>query len=207
MYRGSSGELRFTNAGASWICIDNTAIFVGSSGVANRGYAFSTTSDPYAATDFYLNRVASHVLAVQGPNATAMEMRVIGDGSTMSKYLSLLHNGTDSIISSATGAVKVTTGGLTIGSSGTNITAAYSASATLDFPSIAATGGTQDLTITVTGAATGDRVCLGLPAAPSAGVVFNAFVSAANTVTVRATNCTGGAIDPASASYSVQVFH
>ena len=92
----------------------------------------------------------------------------------------------------------------TIGS-GTQITAIYSASATLDFPNIAATGGVQDLTITVTGAATGNVVSIGLPPAPDAGVVFNAFVSASNTVTVRATNTTGAGIDPASASYRVQV--
>ena len=63
----------------------------------------------------------------------------------------------------------------------------------------------QDLTITVTGAATGNVVSIGLPPAPDAGVVFNAFVSASNTVTVRATNTTGAGIDPASASYRVQV--
>jgi hypothetical protein len=78
--------------------------------------------------------------------------------------------------------------------------------ATLDFPSIA--GALQDdLTITVTGAAVGDSVALSLPAAPTVGISFNAFVSAANTVTVRATNTTAVAIDPASATYSVLVFN
>lgn len=91
------------------------------------------------------------------------------------------------------------------GSNGTAADLIASASATLDFPSISASGGTQDLTITVTGASTGDVVQLGLPAAPSAGVVFNAWVSAANTVTVRATNATGSPIDPASATYRVAV--
>jgi hypothetical protein len=78
------------------------------------------------------------------------------------------------------------------------------ATATLDFPSIAAVN-VQDLTITVTGAAVGDAVFFSLPAAPNAGVVFNAWVSAANTVKIRATNVTAGAIDPASASYRVVV--
>ncbi|CAB4182632.1 SGNH_hydrolase domain containing protein [uncultured Caudovirales phage] len=77
--------------------------------------------------------------------------------------------------------------------------------ATLNFPSIAATGGTQDLTVTVTGATVGDSVQIGLPAAPSAGVTFNAWVSATDTVTIRATNATAGAIDPASATYRVTV--
>lgn len=79
------------------------------------------------------------------------------------------------------------------------------ATATLDFPSIAAAA-KADLTITVTGAAVGDAVFLGLPAAPAAGLVFNAFVSAANTVTVRASNTSSGAVDAASATYRAVVF-
>lgn len=77
--------------------------------------------------------------------------------------------------------------------------------ATLDFPSIAAAS-QADLTIAVAGAVVGDEVALGLPAAPAAGLVFNAFVSAANVVTVRATNVTAGAVDAASGAYSVTVF-
>lgn len=89
---------------------------------------------------------------------------------------------------------------------GTAIDLIVSAAATLDFPSIAANGGTQDLTITVTGASVGDVVYLGLPAAPDAGVVFNGWISATNTATIRATNTTtGGAIDPASATYRAAV--
>jgi hypothetical protein len=42
----------------------------------------------------------------------------------------------------------------------------------------------------VTGAAVGDEVIMALPAAPAAGLVFNAFVPATDTVTVRASNIT-----------------
>ncbi len=77
--------------------------------------------------------------------------------------------------------------------------------ATLDFGSIAA-GDQADLTITVTGAAVGDSVFLGLPAAPAAGLAWNAFVSAADTVTVRASNINlVTAVDPASAAYRVTI--
>ena len=76
--------------------------------------------------------------------------------------------------------------------------------ATLDFGSIAAAA-SEDKTIAVAGAAVGDTVALGLPAAPTAGIVFNVFVSATSTVTVRATNITAGAVDPASAGYTVMV--
>lgn len=78
------------------------------------------------------------------------------------------------------------------------------ASASLDFAAIAAAG-SADLTIAVPGAAVGDAVSLGLPAAPAAGLIFQAFVSADGTVTVRAMNITAGAVDAAAAAYRVTV--
>lgn len=78
------------------------------------------------------------------------------------------------------------------------------ATAALNFASIAAAA-SADLTITVTGAVVGASVHLGLPAAPTAGIIFQGFVSASNVVTVRATNITSGAVDPASATYRATV--
>lgn len=58
-------------------------------------------------------------------------------------------------------------------------------SATLDFPSTAS-GAVSDLTITVTGAAVGDVVSVGVPSGSvTATASFFAWVSATNTVTVR----------------------
>lgn len=88
--------------------------------------------------------------------------------------------------------------------SGTALTKMLSATATLDFGSIA-TLASEDLTVAVVGAAVGDAVHLGLPAAPAAGIAFNAFVSAADVVTVRAHNYTAGPVDPTSATYRVVV--
>lgn len=88
---------------------------------------------------------------------------------------------------------------------GSPIRAVMSATATIDFASIPAAG-TQTATVTVNGATANDIVVLGLPATVDAGVIFDARVSAANTVTVRAQNITAGAIDPASASYTLLVF-
>lgn len=82
--------------------------------------------------------------------------------------------------------------------------AGLTATANLNFPSIAAAA-SADLTIAVAGAAVGDTVSWGLASAPTAGIVFQAFVSAADTVTVRATNITGGAIDPAAQDIRVTV--
>jgi hypothetical protein len=92
-----------------------------------------------------------------------------------------------------------------ISGTGARLTSVLTNSAALDFASIAAAA-SEDLTITVTGAAVNDEVALGLPATPAAGLVFNAFVSAANTVTIRASNITAAAVDAASATYAVSVF-
>ena len=100
----------------------------------------------------------------------------------------------------------VSQNGFIAGTGSATITKVLTATASLNFPSISAAG-QQDLTITVTGAATGDEVILSLPAAPTAGLVFNAFVSAANTVTVRASNITASPIDPAAASFGVIVIN
>lgn len=77
--------------------------------------------------------------------------------------------------------------------------------ATLDFPSTSA-GGTQDLTITVTGAADGDVVSLGAPNGSVSSGMYFAWVSASNTVTVRYYNPTGGSINPTSGTFKVKVF-
>lgn len=64
-----------------------------------------------------------------------------------------------------------------------------------------------DLTITVTGAADGDVVSLGVPnASISANTCYTAWVSAANTVTVRFNNYDlVNSYDPASATFKVSV--
>jgi len=69
--------------------------------------------------------------------------------------------------------INQTTGAVTTGAT---LTKLLTATAALDFPSISAVS-QADLTITVTGAVVGDEVALALPAAPAAGIVFNAFVS------------------------------
>jgi len=78
-------------------------------------------------------------------------------------------------------------------------------SATLDFPSTL-TMLSADRTITVTGAALGDVVSLGVRnAADNANTRNSAWVSAAGTVTVRFNNYSSGTIDPASGLFKVFV--
>jgi len=106
---------------------------------------------------------------------------------------------------SATTARTVTLPNIT----GTLPIALISASTALDFGSIS-TGGFVDLTISLTGAATTDVVfvtCLNTAGrgATDGKLVFEAFVSATNTVTVRAHNPTSGSIDPASYNFKVAI--
>ncbi len=95
-------------------------------------------------------------------------------------------------------------GAIQVGSTGTLVTSILSATATLDFGSIGSNG-TETLTITVTGAVAGDSVFLGCPAGLDAGLVFCASVTAADTVTVRMHNSSGGSVDPASGTFRATV--
>lgn len=76
--------------------------------------------------------------------------------------------------------------------------------ATLDFSSISA-GAIGTATVSVDGAAGGDLVVLGPPSSIEAGLMWAGFVSADDTVTIRLHNTTGSPIDPASATWNIQV--
>ena len=78
------------------------------------------------------------------------------------------------------------------------------ATATLDFPGVAA-GGSQTLSVSVPGAAPGDAVQATPPSGFDARLTVHAYVSAGNTVTVRAGNPSAGEIDPASGTWRVTV--
>lgn len=77
-----------------------------------------------------------------------------------------------------------------------------SATATLDFPAIAAQS-QQTLTATLTGARVGDFAIIS--SADVSGVIFTAAVTANDTVTVYAKNYTAGSINPASQSFKITI--
>jgi len=78
------------------------------------------------------------------------------------------------------------------------------ATATLDFPSIAAES-CSDLTLAVPGAATGDGIAAGWPAGLEAGLLGTMRVSAANTVAVRLCNFSGATLNPAGGTFRATV--
>lgn len=79
------------------------------------------------------------------------------------------------------------------------------ATAVLDFGLIAA-GAVIALSLTVTGAAPGDAVAIGAPAALEGFLLWSGRVSAVDTVTIRLYNPTIGAIDPIAATWRATVF-
>jgi hypothetical protein len=112
-----------------------------------------------------------------------------------------------------TSSVTIKGGGLAVGTNASvaTITQIMRGSASLNFG--ATTGGTcDDLTLTVTGAADGDVVSVGVPnalASSDAAAAFDGFVSAGNTVDVRrcCSKLAGNCTDPAAATVNVIVYH
>lgn len=103
--------------------------------------------------------------------------------------------------STFSGPVK-STNGFIAGSDGTQITKILKGTVAVNLASLA-TVTAADLDITITGAVVGDTVILHPPAADmTAGLlVCQAWVAAADTVTVRVYNASGGTIDEASANW------
>jgi hypothetical protein len=105
---------------------------------------------------------------------------------------------------------RVTSTGISI-NSGTAITGHLSGTASLDFGATAA-GTCDSLTITVTGAADGDTVNLGIPTALAGSDTYQSFdgyVSSANTVTVKRCNLlnvTTALSNPAAATVRADVW-
>lgn len=76
----------------------------------------------------------------------------------------------------------------------------------LDFGSISANS-TSELTVTISGVTTsGWSVVVAPTSALDAGIMWAAYVSAADTVTVRLSNVTGSAIDPALTTFVIDCY-
>lgn len=92
-----------------------------------------------------------------------------------------------------------------IAGTGNTVTSVLTVTSTINFAAISANTTSDSSAITVTGAAVNDVVMVGPPAAIESGLVITGYVSAANSVKVRAANVTGSSIDPASGSFKVVV--
>lgn len=83
-----------------------------------------------------------------------------------------------------------------------------SVTATLDFTSTAAQT-SSEIGVTVTGAAIGDVVAIGIPESTGpnpSNCCYTAFVGATNQVRIRFNNYSSGALDPTSGTFKIKVF-
>nr|MBP9741604.1 hypothetical protein [Chitinophagaceae bacterium] len=133
-----------------------------------------------------------HVLA-SSTSASGGQIKLTGGGSRQSTP----ENGT---INNVSGNLEFVDGGVVY-----ILAKTLQKTSTLDFGSIASLS-TSTLTVTLTGAADGDLVYIGVPsAAYTAGLIFTARVSATDTVSIDCYNSTGSNIDPASASFKISI--
>jgi len=137
---------------------------------------------------------------------TGLTSLVQASSTRFSVFDTAYFGGTATTTINSAGAVSAQT--ITIGG-GTSITNHISATASLDFPVIGANS-CESLTITVTGAADGNTVALGVPnalASASSTLAFSGFVSAADTVTVRICQVAAQATsDPAAATVRADIW-
>lgn len=89
---------------------------------------------------------------------------------------------------------------------GTALKRHLTTTAVMDFGPVGANA-SFDIDVTLTGAAVGDTVAIGVdPASVVAGIAYTAWVNSANTVRVRCTNATTSTVDPASGTFRVSVW-
>lgn len=143
---------------------------------------------------------------------------VVGTLGLGSGNASIASNGTITGGDILCATLSVSGGNATIGSTGNAgvasltvaggapLTGLLSTTAVLDFPNTLAQT-SSDLTIAVGGAALGDTVSIGVPnASVMANSSYSAWVSAADTVTIRFTNAGALPRDPASGTFRATVF-
>jgi hypothetical protein len=139
-----------------------------------------------------------------------LELIYNGNNSTLSNIYSTKNNNIYLPDSSGTLTQRVAINGTTYNTAVNGVVDIgdlwLSGSDTLDFPSTGH-GNSADLTFTLTGAAEGDVVALGIPnASIVANGSFIAWVSATNTITVRFNNyASSGSSDPASGTFKIKV--
>lgn len=198
--RGIQGLSRVAGSGTGTI-----ATAVGVEGVAGmQNTAAGTITDAIGGR---FNCIKDGSVSGTITNAYGIKIDTVNQGGTNNFGLRI--TGAPSGGSNLNQAIRVDAGACYFGGSvaigaGTPITKVLAAGATLNFDLTALT--VQDLTITVTGAADGDVVALGVPnAAITTTVQYTAWVSAANTVTVRARTAAAGE-NPGSGTFRAMVY-
>lgn len=194
-----------TGLGTSIIFDNGTTLGIGTTSPEGR---FQLNTSSATEKGLIIRSAASataNLLEVQ--NSSGSQLLVVNASGDLSTIRSVTYNWPTSKPAAAVSGSGLGGGVLEVSSSGTMSWRQMAVTtATLNFP-ITATRNSSDLVITVTGAATGDAVTLGVPnAAVLVNTCYTAWVSGANTVTVRLNNYDNADKDPASAVFTVMVF-
>lgn len=173
----------------------------------NGGLVAINDSDGLRFVSTSATAIIQSALATSGGTDTVFTVQPVNTFAAADRVFNIL-NGDGTVLGRILGDGTYITGagGITIGASGATISKTVRLSQAVDVASVAAQT-CLDTSLTVTGAVTGAECAVGLPASPTANLGFSCYVSAADTVQLRACNPTGGAIDPASATYSVRTFN
>ena len=200
---GSGGLSWASPAGASgWSLTGNSGTTPGTN--------FIGTTD---ANDFVVKTNGQEQIRVLSTGKTGIGISPtallhLGAGTATANTAPLKFSAGTNMTTPENGAVEYDGTNYFVTSNGTRyyLTKTLTAISSLDFPSTSKQTA-SDLTITVNGALNGDAVILGIPnEAICAGACgFYAWVSAANTVTVRCWNATSGGINPAAGTFRVSV--
>lgn len=163
-------------------------------------YSWATTADANNYLRFY-SKIGTASLT------TPTAFLHLGAGTATASTAPLKFTAGTNLTTPETGAAEFDGTNYFVTSSTTRYTLAKTLTntASLDFPSVIA-GGTEVLTIAVTGAGDGDIATVGVPiASQTTGLIWRAYVSATNTVTVSVTNTTAAPVEPATATFRVSV--
>lgn len=141
-------------------------------------------------------------LHVQSASSSRVATKITGASGQTANLLELsVNNG--SALASISASGRGTFPSIVVGG-GTACDGIRTAAASLDFGSIGANS-MAELTISVTGASVGDAVFLGPPSTIEADVIAFGYVSATDTVTIRAHTASSGSVDQAAATWRVVV--
>ncbi len=184
---GTVGGKLITSAAGTYLLSGATSTNIGL-GLTPGGIRVGPISGIHTAATAYLHLPAGTATASTGPLKFTS-----GTNLTTPENGAVEYDGTNYFVTS--------------GSTRYTLAKTLTATATLDFGSTAASSST-DLTITVTGAADGDSVIVTPPnGSVVANSIYTAWVSSANTVTVRFSNLDIlNAADPASGTFRAVVF-
>lgn len=189
----SSAGLDFGGSAMSWG--NNAQLRGGSDGTGRLVQRVSTTPQAYSVANTYTSFTNKEEVELGWTGSVAHLWTIKGSGGGTARDLVLGYDSTEK--------ARISSAGFTIGSGGAAISKTLTGTASLDYDLTALI--TEDKTITVTGAALGDVVLLGVPnGSVTTTAQFSAWVSATNTVTVR---CRTAAIgeNPASGTFRATI--